>query len=271
MNQALRYSVLGEAHRIRPILLLAVYEALGSPPQEILPAAAGIELAHSYILILDDIVDNGELRRGKMSCWKKFGFDVAIYCTLLLADLSWQQLVNTARKKVILEESIEQMIVDLRRSLIDAQLLEKMLRDRSVPADEEALTQLYELKAGELFGFITRLAAIYAGAQPETHQHLYSFGFHLGMAYQIQDDIADKTGSSHVLGKFTGMDAGLKNFVTVLGLDRAKEIGVTHAQRSYAVLSQLRSASFNTTELVALIPYISGFRIARETGGSTHA
>lgn len=256
VHEAMRYATLGNAHRLRSLLFLSTGHSLGKEPHSLLYSAAAIELIHSYILILDDIVDQADIRRLMPCTYIKFGVGIAQYACFLLSDLALDLILTDANAANLDHVAMRKQIFRLRVDLVAAQELEHSMKNNSIPATQENLDKLYALKGGSWFGFITSLAGQLSGATQSTQQGLAEFGYHLGIAYQIRDDISDSRGDIASMGKRSGMDVLLKNYVTVDGLDAAETRKKAAAARAISVLSQIPGLS-SLNILTALVYQIT--------------
>jgi geranylgeranyl diphosphate synthase type II len=223
LEEAMRYSLLAGGKRIRPVLALATAEALARPPEEVLPLAAAIEMIHTYSLIHDDLpaMDDDELRRGKPTCHVAFGEDVAI--------LAGDGLFAEALRLALDEQSGEPAnVIAALREIVSAAGTHGMVGGQFLDvagADQADLRHLHELKTGAL------IAA--------------SVGSVLGVVFQIVDDILDVTGDEAELGKPRGSDErhGKATYVSVFGLDRARELAKDSHAAARAALAEAEGAT----------------------------
>lgn len=223
--EAMRYSVLGEGKRLRPLLGIAAMEALGGDPEPHLPAFCVIELLHSLSLVCDDLpaMDNDAMRRGRPSCHAAHGEANAILamdglfalCFHALSRLD-PALVGTEVRMALVDELAETSMKMLRGQALD-------LYSTGKPADPETLDRLHHWKTASLITCCVRFGAILAGHRPPPAA-LDTYADALGLAYQIADDILDATQDSETLGKTAGKDAaaGKLTYVTSLGLAGAE-------------------------------------------------
>ena len=252
VNSAIRFALVG-GHRLRPLLMIAVARAFGWLSRSVIQAAAGIELIHTYLLVLDDVVDEARVRRGRPCCHVRYGEDVAQYACLRLSDLSLTLLVEAACAQRISCGVVIDKVSELRRNLIWAQEFERDLALGTVAATQKNLRTLYELKGGTWFAFITELGAVLAGTDGSNCVLAAKIGQHVGTAYQIQDDILDATGNPDELGKAVGMDKGLKNYVTVLGLAEARLRRDTEYQRAVSLVGRLHGDTKLLSEVIDIL------------------
>ena len=248
MQEALRYSLLGGGKRIRPVLCLATGEALGRDAEELLPAACALELVHTFSLVHDDLpaLDDDDLRRGQPSAHVAFGEAVAILSgDALLAEAF--RLVLRYPTSAPARELAEATLGMIGGQYVDITTVADL--------DGDDLAALHRLKTGKLLGACVgcalQVAAVPAAAQPAWR----SFGDEVGLLFQIVDDILDATGTAEELGKTPGKDeaAGKVTYVSLHGLDRAREIADETRRRVEARLAALDADTVVLEEIVATI------------------
>lgn len=248
LEAALRYSLLGGGKRIRPVLCLAVGEALGREADELLPAAGALELVHTFSLVHDDLpaLDDDELRRGQPSAHVRFGEDVAI--------LAGDALLAEAFRLVLAYPSPEpgRLLAEATLGMIGGQYVD-VTTDGEL--DGEALRRLHSLKTGRLIEASVVSAAAVAGVGAEERERLAAFGRELGLLFQIVDDLLDATGTAAELGKTPGKDeaAGKATYVSVHGLERARQLADEARARVNAQLGALPGDTSVVRELVDAI------------------
>ena len=254
LEEAMRYSLLAGGKRVRPVLVLATARALGAEPERYLPAALAIELIHTYSLIHDDLpaMDDDELRRGMPTAHVEFGEDVAILAgDGLFAEairLFCEQPGDSARVLAALQELTAATGVD---GMVGGQYVDVA----GEANDAVALRDLHTLKTGRLIaagvGIVLTLEGV---AEPETMSYR-RFAGELGVLFQIVDDILDVTGSDEQLGKPHGSDErhGKLTYVSLFGLERARELAADSHERATAALSD---AGGETGDLMGVADYI---------------
>ena len=248
LEEALRYSLLGGGKRIRPVLCLATGEALERDPDEVLPAACGLELVHTFSLVHDDLpaLDDDDLRRGQPSSHVRFGEGVAI--------LAGDALLTEAFRLVLAYESPEpaRELAAATLGMIGGQYVD-VTTDGEL--DAEGLVHLHELKTGRLLRASVTCAVAVAGLPPDQREPWAAFGEELGLLFQIVDDILDATGTASELGKTPGKDeaAGKVTYVSLHGLDRARELADAARARVNERLAELPADTSVLAELVATI------------------
>jgi geranylgeranyl diphosphate synthase type II len=241
LEEAMRYSLLAGGKRIRPVLALATAGALGMEREALLPLAAALELIHTYSLIHDDLpaMDDDDLRRGRLTCHKAFGEDVAI--------LAGDGLYAEAFKLLLSEQAGDPAcVLAAARELASATGVQGMVGGQyldvaaTAPEGTEGLRRLHELKTGRLIAASIECALLLGGDHPPaTLAALRAFAGELGVLFQIVDDILDVTGSAQSLGKQQGSDQrlGKRTYVTEFGLDGARRLGGQSHRRARDALA----------------------------------
>jgi geranylgeranyl diphosphate synthase type II len=243
LEEAMRYSLLAGGKRIRPVLALATAEALGRPPQEVLPLAAAIEMIHTYSLIHDDLpaMDDDELRRGKPTCHVAFGEDVAI--------LAGDGLFAEALRLALDEQRGEPAnVIAALREVVSAAGTHGMVGGQFLDvagADQADLRHLHELKTGALIAASVGAVLALEGLDGPPTMPFRRFAAELGVVFQIVDDILDVTGDEAELGKPRGSDErhGKATYVSVFGLDRARELAKESHTAARAALAEAEGAT----------------------------
>lgn len=222
-ESALRYAVEWGGKRLRPILGILAYEYISKhaiSEDEIL-ALVGIELIHCFTLVHDDLpcMDNDAYRRGKLTVWKEYGETMAVLVGDTLQSIGFELLARSGKSAIVWE--IARAIGDL--GVARGQVRDTFLADHPLSRDE--LMRLHDEKTG---GFIaSSLVAwwLLADTSEEKIALLRKFGFLLGRAFQIRDDILDREWDALIMGKKVGKDleAG-KGIIACIGIDEAKKI-----------------------------------------------
>ena len=258
IHRAMRYSLLAGGKRIRPILCMEAARAIRDDVAGIEPAACSIEMIHTYSLIHDDLpaLDNDDYRRGKPTNHKVFGEAMAILAgdsLLTLAFITLSHLPDCpaeVRVRLIAELSSASGTVE---GMIGGQVAD--LEGEHQPPTEELLAYIHRAKTGALLRASLRMGAIWAGASPPQLAALSAYGEHIGLAFQIVDDILDVEESSTALGKTAGKDAdqGKITFPAVYGLDRSRDMARRECDRAHASLSSLGTRALRLREIADMI------------------
>jgi geranylgeranyl diphosphate synthase, type II len=229
IHRAMRYSLFAGGKRIRPILAVAAARAVSDAPDGIENAAATLELIHTYSLIHDDLpaLDNDDLRRGRPTCHRVFGEAMAILAGDALLTLAFEVLSRLhfldAGRKIRLVEELSRAAGTV-GGMIGGQVND-LEGERKRPT-ALLLESIHRAKTGALLRASVRMGAIYAGATDQELAALSSYGEHVGLAFQIIDDVLDVEESSEALGKTAGKDKAQQKitFPAVYGLDRSREM-----------------------------------------------
>ena len=223
LAKAMRYSVLSPAKRFRPILTLATCEAVGGDVRQALPAACAIEFIHTYTLIHDDLpaMDNDDFRRGQPTSHKVFGEAMAILAGDALNTLAFQLIAEYAHKNKAVE-----VIKELAKALgisgvVGGQVLD--LGSQGKALRPETLNLIYKKKTGALIRAAVRIGGILGGAKEKELESLTSFGEHLGLAFQITDDLLDQGPYLKLFGSKEARKLAEKE--RDLAISRLKELG----------------------------------------------
>jgi geranylgeranyl diphosphate synthase type II len=242
LDEAMRYSLLAGGKRIRPVLVLATARSAELAPQRVLPAAAAIELIHTYSLIHDDLpaMDDDDLRRGRPTSHVKFGEDVAI----LAGDGLFAEAIRIfADVQEGEPDRVLAALAELVRSTGVGGMVGGQYWDVTVPADagEDDLRELHALKTGRLIAASVMVPLHLAGLDEPSVAPYRRFADELGVLFQIVDDILDVTGSDEELGKPRGSDErhGKLTYVSLYGLDRARELAADSHTKARAALAEV--------------------------------
>jgi len=228
IHRAMRYSLFAGGKRIRPVLCMAAAEAVSDDPVGIEGAACTLELIHTYSLIHDDLpaMDNDDLRRGRPTCHKAFGEAIAILAgdgLLTLAFLRLAQLECDAGRRARLAEELA-----LGAGTVDGMIAGQVhdIEGEGKHPTFALLDSIHRAKTGALLRASLRMGGIYADADEEQLAALSCYGDHVGLAFQIVDDVLDVEESSETLGKTAGKDAKQKKitFPVVYGIERSREM-----------------------------------------------
>jgi geranylgeranyl diphosphate synthase, type II len=239
LEDAMRYSLLAGGKRIRPVLALATARGLGAEPSAYLPAAAAIELIHTYSLIHDDLpaMDDDDLRRGRPTSHVKFGEDVAI----LAGDGLFAEAVRLFCQQPGPPDRVLEALAELTGAtgvggMVGGQYVDVTQSD----LDAAGLRALHELKTGRLIAASVGTVLVLEGtSEPETIPYR-RFADELGVLFQIVDDILDVTGSDEELGKPHGSDErhGKVTYVSLFGLEKARELATASHTKARAALAE---------------------------------
>lgn len=258
IHQAMRYSLFAGGKRIRPVLSLASAEAISDNAPAALEAGCAVEMIHTYSLIHDDLpaLDNDDYRRGKLTSHKVYGEAMAILAGDSLFTLAIQTLASIdtlpapSIVALIRELSFASGTVD---GMIGGQVTD--IEGERQPPTAELLNLIHHAKTGALLRASVRMGGICAGADDEQLAALSAYGEHIGLAFQIVDDILDVEQSTESLGKTAGKDAaqGKITFPAVYGLEESKRMATTECERAHKALEPFGARALRLHEIADLI------------------
>jgi geranylgeranyl diphosphate synthase type II len=244
IHRAMRYSLFAGGKRMRPALCLGAAAACGGQEAAAMPLACAVECIHTYSLIHDDLpaMDNDDYRRGKLTNHKVFGEGIAI----LAGDaLLTQAFELAAQCRGWPRYSHQDVFLELTRAsgslhLIAGQVADLEAEGRSIAPSH--LRYIHERKTSALLCCSVRLGGMSANCTPAQLRALTDFGFHVGLAFQVIDDILDVTQSSEQLGKTAGKDTAAKKatYPAIVGLDRSRRIAEALTRKAFAALGVFR-------------------------------
>jgi geranylgeranyl diphosphate synthase type II len=243
IHRAMRYSLLAGGKRLRPVLCCAASEACGGTVRDALPAACAVELVHTYSLVHDDLpcMDNDDLRRGKPTSHKVFGEGVAVLAGDALLTEAFAVLVSAKPRKPV---TAGNLVAELARAAGSRGLIAGQMADLEAEGrkpSEPALYFIHAAKTGMLLRAALKLGGLSGGGTGRQIEALDRFGFALGLAFQIQDDVLDATQSAKKLGKTAGKDiaAGKMTFPALYGLEGSRELAARWTDNAVQALAPL--------------------------------
>jgi len=231
LYDSMRYSLMAGGKRLRPILVLAVLEALGKPVDRGIPYAVALEMIHTYSLIHDDLpaMDDDDLRRGKPTNHKVYGEATAILAGDALLTRAFAYIAEAYMSCAeISAETTVKLIAELGRRAGAAGMVGGQVADLEGEGRRLDMTELEFIhlhKTGDLLVAALRGGGYLGGATDEQLEALTRYGISIGLAFQIQDDILNVEGSAEVLGKAVGSDLQRQKatYPALLGLDESKK------------------------------------------------
>ena len=240
IHRAMRYSLLSGGKRLRPLLCCAASEACGGTARTALPTACAVEMIHAYSLIHDDLpcMDDDKLRRGKPTSHIVFGEGMAVLAGDALLTEAFAVL---AKIKPRSRYTAAELVTELARAAGSRGLIAGQVADLEAEGrkpTEPALYFIHAAKTGMLLRAALKLGGMSAGATAAQVVALDRFGFALGLAFQIQDDILDATQSAKKLGKTAGKDAaaGKMTFPALFGLEKSQALAEQWTDEAIASL-----------------------------------
>jgi farnesyl diphosphate synthase len=226
LHEAMRYAVLGGGKRVRALLSYAAAELAGATPNAADAAAAAVELIHAFSLVHDDMpcMDDDDLRRGKPSCHKQYDDATALLVGDALQSQAFECLASTSAPQALKQVQVLAKATGS-RGMCGGQSID--LQSTGKRLSREALETMHQYKTGAL---IEAAALLGAYAADQTDQQLTTtlaqYSQHMGLAFQVVDDILDATADTQTLGKTAGKDAlqEKSTYVSLLGLEEAKTL-----------------------------------------------
>ena len=230
LYEAMRHAAMGGGKRLRPLLVQAASDLFNISRVSALRVGLAVECIHVYSLVHDDLpaMDDDDLRRGKPTVHKAFDEATAILAGDCLHDLAFEVLADeeTHPDPFVRVELVKALALASGTSgMAGGQMMD--LEAEKTSFDLPTVTRLQQLKTGALIGFCVDAAAIMARIPPEGRTRLHGYARDIGLAFQIADDLLDVEGDAALAGKALGKDAaaGKETFVSLLGVDRAREQG----------------------------------------------
>jgi len=237
IHRAMRYSLLAGGKRLRPLLCCAASEACGGTIRDALPVACAVEMIHTYSLIHDDLpcMDDDDLRRGKPTSHVVFGEGIAVLAGDALLTAAFAVIAGANSRMV------PGLVAELSHAAGSCGLIAGQVADLEAEGHkptEPALYFIHAAKTGMLLRAALKLGGMSGGGTKGQIAALDRFGFALGLAFQIQDDILDATQSAEKLGKTAGKDAaaGKMTFPALYGLERSRELAARWTDEAIRVL-----------------------------------
>lgn len=254
IHKAMRYSLFAGGKRMRPALCLAAAQACGGRQARALPLACAVECIHTYSLIHDDLpaMDNDDYRRGKLTNHKVFGEGIAV----LAGDaLLTQAFEIAARCQAWPRYPLDRIILELSEAAGSLELIAGQVADLEAegkPISTRQLRYIHERKTSALLCCSVRLGGMSANCTPAQLEALTEFGYHVGLAFQVIDDILDVTQTSAALGKTAGKDtrAQKATYPSIVGLDKSRQIAAVLTAKAFTALRTFRGKA-NALEALA--------------------
>jgi len=227
---AMRYSLLGDGKRIRPVLVLEFCRICGGDEQTALPFACAVEMIHTYSLIHDDLpcMDDDDMRRGRPSNHKVFGEDTALLAGDALLTMAFETMLSEESVRLAGAQRASKAAGYLARAagahgMVGGQVIDLMSEGRSISL--ETLKKMDEGKTGALILASAQMGCVLAGADDRRMAAAENYARAIGLAFQIVDDILDVTGDAQTLGKPVGSDSGNNKctYVSLMGLENAEK------------------------------------------------
>lgn len=257
LHEAIRYSLLNGGKRIRPILCIASFEAVGGRGDGILPFACAIEMIHTYSLIHDDLpaIDNDDYRRGRLTCHKVFGEAIGILAGDALLTEAFRLMTDHSSNevKIVLEVINEVAQAVGIFGMIGGQV--KDVESEGKKIDPSTLQSIHRQKTGALIRASVRTGVKLARGNEQTIQAFTAYGEKIGLAFQIVDDILNVEGDKVRFGKNIGSDLCRKKatYPSILGLEVSKRTARELMESAIEALNSFGSEADPLREIARFI------------------
>ncbi len=261
VEEAMNYSVLAGGKRLRPMLLEETYKMFGGEGRVVEPFMASIEMVHTYSLVHDDLpcMDNDEYRRGRKTTHVVYGEGMAVLAGDGLLNFAFETAIKAfrlARDEEEMKKIARALGIFAAKAgiygMIGGQTADIEAENEESEATEEQLLFIHEHKTAALIQRAMMVGAVLAEASEEEVERIEKCAYNIGLAFQIQDDILDVTGSLETLGKETGSDAKNKKmtYVTLWGMEEAKKEVERLSEEALAILSSFGRENAFLEELI---------------------
>ncbi|WP_372401637.1 polyprenyl synthetase family protein [Bacillus spizizenii] len=260
LKKSMLYSLEAGGKRLRPLIVLAVLNAYGKSEKDGIPVGCAVEMIHTYSLIHDDLpcMDDDDLRRGKPTNHKVFGEATAVLAGDGLLTESFKLITSHVSDEVSAEKRLR-LVNELisaagTEGMVGGQVADMEAENRQVTLEE--LESIHERKTAKLLGFSVIAGAILADAPEEDIETLRTFSRHIGIGFQIRDDILDLEGSEEKIGKRVGSDTTNEKstYPSLLSLEGAKhklDVHIKEAKRLIGGLSLQKDLLYELCDLIA--------------------
>lgn len=257
LRESIAYSLFAGGKRVRPTLVLEWHAAVSGQPvpdRSAIHAAAAIELIHTFSLIHDDLpaMDDDDLRRGKPTNHVVFGEALAILAGDAMTTLAFEQL-SYAEPRHIGPLVRELGFASGAQGMVGGQVMDLENENVSLPMNE--LQKLHAMKTGALLTCACRLGAIAADATPDQLEMATAYGRHLGLAFQIMDDVLDETSTAEEMGKATQKDgdAGKNTYPRLLGLEKSISLARSEVDKALRAVATLGASGATLSAIACFV------------------
>jgi geranylgeranyl diphosphate synthase type II len=244
------YIMSQEGKRIRPQLVMLAAELFGATVDDAFYPATAFEMLHNFTLIHDDIMDNAPIRRGKETVYKKWSTNIAILSGDVLASMAMQQLLKTpCTPETIIKMS--QLFIQTFIEICEGQQYDLDFETQEEVTIEEYLNMI-RLKTAVMLASCLQIGAITANASEDDQKALYQFGIHLGLAFQLVDDLLDVYANAETFGKEVGGDiqANKKTYLYIIALQNANDKQKEQLQHYFSSHHYSKTEKFNAVKTI---------------------
>lgn len=261
--EAALYSLTAGGKRIRPVLMMAVSDMLSLPAESVMPFACAVEMIHTYSLIHDDLpcMDNDDTRRGRPTCHVRYSEPIALLAGDALLNRAYEVMLEACSDGDPRKAKAAAFLAKMAgaRGMIGGQTLDILSEGKKISLEQ--LIALQMKKTGCLLKAPVIIPVYLSSSIDEpsyAEEVLTEFAGHIGLGFQIKDDVLDVVSTKEVLGKSIGKDAAEEKstFVTLYGLEKAQELLQNEMDGARNVLIKLRNKGFNTRFLEDLSNYL---------------
>ena len=246
LQEAMRYSLMAGGKRVRPVMTLAFCDLMGGEWRRAIPFGCALELVHTYSLIHDDLpsMDDDDLRRGKPTCHKVYGEAMAVLAGDALQAEAFR-IIATA-PGVDDRQRAEAVTVLARACGADGMVAGQTLDILGLGRNRSELELLHSLKTGAMIQGAAELGCIAAGADSRQRERAAEYAQHIGLAFQVRDDILDVIADQQILGKTVGSDQrdGKITFVDLLGLEDSEKLVAQETAKAKNAIADLQGCEF---------------------------
>ena len=242
---AMRYSLLAGGKRLRPIFVLDFCKMCNGDIDKAMPVAAALEMIHTYSLIHDDLpcMDDDDYRRGKLTNHKVFGEAMAVLAGDALLTAAFSSIASADLSSEIRIRCVEVLAnCSGELGMVGGQVLDMSAENRACTAQE--VLDIHSRKTVALIRAACIIGVITGGGDNDKISAASEFAHHLGLAFQIRDDMLDVIGDKEKLGKSVGTDGNKNTFVRLYGLEQCDQMVKEHTDRALAALDSFEDASF---------------------------
>lgn len=255
LYEAIRWSLFAGGKRFRPALCLAVGKTFGADEKKLLRTASAIEMIHTYSLIHDDLpaMDDDDLRRGRLTCHKKFGEATAILAGDILQALAFQTIAEDENLSDKIKVRLVSEIARSAAKMVDGQQLDLLGEGKAIAI--EKLERIHQNKTGAVICVSARAGAIIAEAGEKELSAVSKYASALGLLFQITDDLLDVTQTTEVLGKTAGKDvsAAKATYPAFYGIEETRKLAERIYSQAIESLNEIESDAHLLKDLAEFI------------------
>ena len=272
-RRLVNYPVSAGGKRLRPALAIISCRMLGGKVKDVLYPAAGLEILHNYSLIVDDIIDNDNLRRGKITCWAKFGKSIT-QCIGIDYSAAIFQTANRSKEP----EKISELFAKTIKTGVDGEILDILfeqsgrenesyiVENRYKTISEKDYLNMVKKKTAALFQNTCELGGICAKASSKQLKALRNYGFNLGIVFQVKDDILDIVGEKKKFGKEIGKDIKQRKRGNIVILFALKKLNSFDKNQLSKILEKRKITKKDIKKAVKIIKKTNAADLALEFG-----